>query len=228
MQRLSIEQLQKLIKDASVLEKDGLGPKVLHLKDGSFLKLFRKRRVFSSETIKPYAKRFADNAKTLQKLGFFAPSIIETYRVVDGVNGTAVHYAPLPGLTMRQVLETAEPNTQRRLIQQFGQLLANLHEQGVYFRSIHLGNVLVLPTAELGLIDVADMRIERAPLSLSKRQRNLKHMCRYKQDHNWLFNLNKEALQEGYSQFASPYAQELLRKTVNIKSPRSVFFWRTR
>jgi hypothetical protein len=199
---------------ATVLEQDGRGAKVLRLTDGSFLKLFRKRRLFSSETLKPYAKRFAENARSLKKLGFLAPHIIETYRLENSVNGTAVHYLPLPGETLRQALEAAEPMQQRRLVEQFGQLLARLHEQGIYFRSIHLGNVLVLPTAELGLIDIADMNIRRAPLSMRLRQRNLKHMRRYEQDRHWLFNINKEALREGYSKFASHYAQGLLLENI--------------
>lgn len=213
MLNLSAEQLHALIRDATVLEQDGRGPKVLCLKDSSYLKLFRKRRLLSSETLKPYAKRFADNARRLQKLGFTAPQIIAVYRVKDGVNGTAVHYVPLPGTTLRQALEAAEPASQRNLIVQFGQLLALLHEHGVYFRSIHLGNVLVLPTADFGLIDVADMKIGRTALSLHMRQRNLKHMRRYEQDSQWLFNLHKDALHEGYSQHASTYAQGLLQET---------------
>ncbi|RRV29001.1 hypothetical protein EGJ23_02815 [Pseudomonas sp. o96-267] len=210
MQRLSKEQLQVLMLDSSVLEQDGLGPKVLRLQDSSFLKLFRTRRLFSSETLKPYAKRFADNARQLQNLGFIAPQIIEVYRVEDEVNGTAVHYWPLPGETLRQALEQAQPEQRCLLINQFGQLLARLHEKGVYFRSIHLGNVLVMPNGHLGLIDVADMKFGRRPLNLSMRQRNLKHMRRYKQDEDWLFKLHKYALSDGYRQYAPRLAQALL------------------
>lgn len=212
MQRLSADQLQALMRDSTVLEQDGLGPKVLRLQDGSFLKLFRKRRLFSSETLKPYAKRFADNARRLQHLGFNAPQIIAAYRVEDEVNGTAVHYVPLPGDTLRRAIEDAEPEQQRHLITQFGQLLGRLHEQGVYFRSIHLGNVLVLPNAALGLIDVADMKIGRRPLSLRLRQRNLKHMRRYERDEHWLFGLYRKALSEGYAQHARCHVQALLLK----------------
>lgn len=211
IRRLSAEQLQSLIRGSAVLEQDGLGPKVLRLQDGSFLKLFRKRRLFSSETLKPYAQRFADNAKRLQHLGFNTPQIVATYRVEDAVNGTAVHYLPLPGNTLRQTLENAEPEHQRQLVIQFGQLLGRLHEQGVYFRSIHLGNVLVLPNAALGLIDFADMRIERRSLSLHMRQRNLKHMRRYEEDERWLFGLYRDALSEGYGQHAPRYVQALLK-----------------
>ncbi|WP_276488271.1 hypothetical protein [Ectopseudomonas mendocina] len=209
MQRISGERLQALMRDSRVLEQDGLGPKVLRLQDNSFLKLFRKRRLLSSETLKPYAERFADNSKQLQRLGFIAPQIIGVYRIESDVNGTAVHYLPLPGETLRKSLEQAQPEQRHLLINLFGQLLGRLHEQGVYFRSVHLGNVLVLPNGALGLIDVADMKFGRRPLSLSMRQRNLKHMRRYEQDAQWLFNMHKDALSDGYRQCAPRFAQLL-------------------
>ncbi|WP_165677816.1 BUD32 family EKC/KEOPS complex subunit [Metapseudomonas otitidis] len=209
---LSNKQLQALCHDSKVLEQDGLGPKVLRLSDGSFLKLFRKRRMFSSETLKPYAQRFADNAKRLQRLGFATPEIVEVYRLEDPVNRTAVRYRPLPGETLRHALGQSRPSQQQPLVKQFGQLLGLLHEKGVYFRSIHLGNVLLMPSAELGLIDLADMKIGPRPLSLRLRLRNLKHMRRYAQDKALLFDQFNDALAEGYSQYAAPYAKALLTK----------------
>lgn len=207
---LSNEQLQGLSHDSTVLEQDGLGPKVLRLSDGSFLKLFRKRRMLSSETLKPYAQRFADNAKRLQRLGFATPEIVEVYRLEDPINRTAVRYRPLPGETLRHALEQSGPSQQQPLVKQFGQLLGLLHEKGVYFRSIHLGNVLLLPSSELGLIDLADMKIGRRPLSLRLRLRNLKHMRRYDKDRSWLFEQFNDALAEGYAQHAGHYAKAVL------------------
>jgi tRNA A-37 threonylcarbamoyl transferase component Bud32 len=210
MRTLSNEQLSTLTAEAKVLESDGLGPKVLRLNDGSFLKLFRKRRMLSTETLKPYARRFADNAATLKRLGFISPEIVQVYRLHGPVNRTAVHYQPLPGNTLRQVLADSTAQQRQQLILQFGELLALLHQRGVYFRSVHLGNVLVLPDGRLGLIDLADMRISRRALSLNKRQRNLKHMQRYAEDCQWLFVENRAQLQAGYARHASKQANEML------------------
>lgn len=209
MQTLSRPELTALTANASVLELDGLGPKVLKLTDGSFLKLFRKRSVFSRETLKPYAKRFAENAERLQQLGFNSPKIIQVYWLVDPVNKTAVHYWPLPGETLRHVLGGSSSEHRHQLIEQFGELLAKLHASGVYFRSVHLGNVLVQPDGQLGLIDLADMRISRFALSLRKRQRNLKHMRRYVDDQQWLFEEHRNALKTGYSRIAKRQARKL-------------------
>jgi len=209
MQTLSSAELSALSANASVLEFDGLGPKVLKLTDGSFLKLFRKRSVFSRETIKPYAKRFAENAERLQHLGFNSPKIIQVYWLKDPVNKTAVHYWPLPGETLRHVLSSSSSQQRQHLVEKFGELLARLHTSSVYFRSVHLGNVLVQPDGQLGLIDLADMRIGHFALSLRKRQRNLKHMRRYIDDQQWLFEEHRDALKAGYSRIAKKQALKL-------------------
>lgn len=210
MQALTQSELNALSSNATVLESDGLGAKVLRLSDGSFLKLFRKRNLLSSETLKPYARRFAENAKRLQQLGFNSPQIIQLYSLPESVNRTAVHYWPLPGETLRQVLSKSPAEQRQQLIEQFGELLAKLHEAGVYFRSVHLGNVLVQPNGQLGLIDLADMRISRFSLSLGKRQRNLKHMTRYSEDKHWLFEEHRTALRAGYNRYANQKALKLL------------------
>lgn len=209
MLTLSRSELDALSQDAKVLESDGLGAKVLLLADGSFLKLFRKRSRFSSETLKPYAKRFADNARRLQRLGFCSPEIIRLYALTDPINSTAVHYWPLPGETLRQVLLQSPAERRQELVERFGELLARMHEAGVYFRSVHLGNVLLQPDGQWGLIDLADMQISRFALSLHKRRRNLKHMSRYAEDKHWLFEEHRAALQAGYNRYASKKALSL-------------------
>jgi tRNA A-37 threonylcarbamoyl transferase component Bud32 len=209
MQTLSQPELGALSANASVLELDGLGPKVLKLTDGSFLKLFRKRSVFSRETLKPYAKRFAENAVRLQHMGFNSPQIIQVYWLVDPINRTAVHYWPLPGETLRHMLSNCPNERRQQLVEQFGELLAKLHASGVYFRSVHLGNVLVQPDGQLGLIDLADMRISYSALSLHKRQRNLKHMRRYADDQKWLFEEHYDALKAGYSHISKKLTAKL-------------------
>ena len=206
---LSENTFKTMTTSASVLESDGLGAKVLKLSDGSFLKLFRKRSLFSSETLKPYAKRFAENAKKLRTLNFISPEIIQLYSLTDPINATAVHYKPLPGNTLRNELSISSAERRQFLIRKFGELLARMHESGVYFRSAHLGNILVQPDDQFGLIDLADMRISRFKLSLSKRRRNLKHISRYQEDRHWLFDIYRNALKKGYSQHARQHADKL-------------------
>jgi O-antigen ligase/tRNA A-37 threonylcarbamoyl transferase component Bud32 len=210
---LSRERASALTRNAHVIEEDGLGPKVLRLEDGSFLKLFRRRRWYTSGSFNPYSERFAKNSQHLATLGFTTPTILDLYRFADG--STGVRYQPLPGRTLRQVLETTVNAAERQaLVLHFGRFLAKLHEHGVYFRSLHLGNVLLLDNGELGLIDLADMRILPSALTLELRQRNLRHMQRYAQDRSWLFEEHVTELLKGYADLACDSAVKRIHELV--------------
>lgn len=213
MQRLSHDELSDMLRQSRIIEEDGLGPKVVALKDGCFLKIFRQRRKVSSASLFPYARRFAVNCLRLAGLGIQAPHVHELFRLDDIT--TAIRYEPLPGQTLRQMLaDDSDPRQRRELIRHFGQFLAKLHESGVYFRSLHLGNVVLDDHDTFGLIDVADMRIFPAPLGRNLRLRNLRHMQRYPDDQHWLFEENLDSLLEGYGQIASHQLTEAIHQYV--------------
>ena len=64
--QLCQRDLQQLTHNAAILEADGLGPKVLQLESGLFLKFFRRKRWLSSALLRPYSRRFVKNAERLQ------------------------------------------------------------------------------------------------------------------------------------------------------------------
>jgi tRNA A-37 threonylcarbamoyl transferase component Bud32 len=204
MRALAYADYQALRRDAEVIEADFFGDKVLRLADGNFMKLFRRKRLISSAAFFPYAKRFASNALTLQKRGIPCPEVLETYRVGD-IARDVVHYQPLPGQTLRQLIAEPAHFDDPALIRQFGRFVAELHNQGIYFRSLHLGNVVMTPENELGLIDIADMKTLRRPLRKSLCLRNFQHMRRYSNDHAWL-------LQKGGDLFFDSYIEHSQHK----------------
>lgn len=185
-------------ENATVLEADGSGDKVLLLEDGTILKLFRRKRLISSALVFPYARRFADNIQALKQRDIPCPDVIATYRIAS-ISRDAVRYTPLPGLTLRQVLSQDGDHEQLRV--ELGAFIARLHDQGVYFRSLHLGNVILTPDAKLGLIDISDMKCQRRSLSQRKRLRNFQHLLRYKNDRAWLVD------GDAGSAFVAAYAQ---------------------
>ena len=188
-----------LLKDAKVIEADGLGIKVAALADGRFLKLFRRRRLLSTALWAPPCRRFARNAARLERLQIIAPKVLESIRVPEqGLGG--VLYWPLPGETLRQRWAELDEQTLMNEVRQFGGFLGELHEKGVYFRSLHLANVLRLPDGQLGLLDVADMRIRRRPLNDNLRARNLRHMLRYRQDQELLAKHYPQQWLDNYGQ----------------------------
>jgi hypothetical protein len=176
---LSLEAFEQLRVDSEVLERDGHGDKVLRLADGSILKLFRRKRLISSASWSPYAQRFAINCQVVGKLGIPVPDVIDTFRI-PSIRRDAVHYRPVPGSTLRQLLQThnwsgAEEAVMR---QRFTEFVHRLHELGIYFRSLHLGNVVLLPDGRLGLIDLADLTTYRRPLNAWIRKRSIARMQR--------------------------------------------------
>ncbi|MBP8185290.1 MAG: toluene tolerance protein [Pseudomonas sp.] len=187
MQALDHNAYLALREGAQVLEADGFGDKVLRLHNGNFLKLFRRKRLLTSAALFPYAQRFAENARALQQRAIPCPQVIAVYRI-QGIQRDAVYYAPLEGQTLRQLCDNPERAASLRA--QLGEFVAQLHARGVYFRSLHLGNIVLTPDNTLGLIDIADLKCQRRALSLGKRLRNFQHMLRYSQDRQWLLGDN--------------------------------------
>jgi len=127
--------------------------------------------------VRPYSKRFIDNAVELQKLGVPTLQVLQFYRLqTPGM--TAVLYQPLPGETLRQIA-SKEGFTWSQALPGLAGLIRDLHGSGIYFRSLHLGNIVITPDNRMGLIDVADMRFLRAPLPRHLIKRNLQHFARY-------------------------------------------------
>jgi len=184
MQILQHDDYLALRKDGKVIEQDGHGDKVIILADGTFLKLFRRKRLITSAAIWPYAQRFADNAIKLKQLGIPCPEVIKVYRI-PSIERDAVHYHPLPGLTLRQ-LRDGKGDCPEDIREQFFAFVEKVQDLGVYFRSMHLGNVVLTPEGELGLIDISDMRIKKGPLSKGLRKRNWKHITINEEDCRWI------------------------------------------
>lgn len=181
MQLLSKEQYGSWRADAEVIEKDRHGEKVLRLADGTFLKLFRRKSWLSKTAFYPPAKRFADNAAELQRLGIPCPRVIQLYRLSDPYR-SVVHYEPLAGQTLRDLLRKDMALDQLELFARLAEFITHLHELGVYFRSLHMGNIVLTPDDQLGLIDISDMRCLGRPLSRRMRDRNYRHLLRYESD----------------------------------------------
>jgi hypothetical protein len=197
MEHLDGVGLGRLLDGADVIEQDRVGPKVLALPDGRYLKLFRPRkRLFSKQLIWPAAHRFAANAARLSAAGVLTLTVDVLYRLPGpGRPTTAALYRPLPGTTLRDQLAAGSAGAS--LLRQVGAFIADLHRRGIYFRSLHPGNVVVGEHA-LGLIDVLDLRFHRGPLSLRHRLRNWRHVLRCPQDADFLTSGAVATLLRGY------------------------------
>jgi hypothetical protein len=197
MKRIDQDTYEQLLASATVLERDGHGAKVLALADSSLVKVFRRKRWLSTALVFPYAHRFARNARRLAERGIVSVRVLDT-AYCPALARHLVTYRPLPGVTLRQALKAAA-DQRPHLLAAFAAFVAILHRKGVYFRSLHFGNVIVPPDGSpLGLIDVADLRTYAWPLPSAQRVRNFSHMLRYAED--------RAALQEyGWPNFLDGY-----------------------
>jgi len=199
MRTIRATELEALLHNAQVIESDGYGLKVARLEGGDFLKIYRRKRLLSSALWSPPAERFAGNAHKLKALGIACPEIVELLLIPEK-RLNVVQYRPLPGETLRNHWRQVDGGKRAAEVRQFGAFLAMLHQAGVYFRSLHLGNVLLLPDASLGLIDLSDMKVEKHPLNHWKRKRNIQHILRYPEDTAWLTQQHRQEWIAGYAQ----------------------------
>ncbi|ORU90289.1 MAG: toluene tolerance protein [Cycloclasticus sp. symbiont of Poecilosclerida sp. M] len=195
MKKISKDAYLKLIEGGLIIEKEFGAIKVLEAPSGEIIKLFRRKRSFSSAVYYPYAKRFVDNAKKLTKLGI-PTVVVKELLYCSAIKRHIVIYKKLEGEILRDALEKSTHKS-IKIYQQFAEFLALLHGKGIYFRSIHLKNVLLLKTGELGLIDISDMKIRRQPLNTKSRIRNFSHMLPYQVDKD-LFKKQKDSFITAY------------------------------
>jgi len=201
LQTLSHDAYLALRADATVLEYDLHGEKVLQLADGNYLKLFRRKRLITSAAWYPYAQRFADNALILKARAIPCPVVAATYRI-PGIKRDAVLYAPLAGRSLRQIIRGGEGTPGLRTI--LGRFVARLHAAGIYFRSLHLGNIIISTSGQPGLIDIADLRAHNSPLSPYLRRRNMQQLHKNPDDHAWLCAGGSMEVEDAYRAAAGP------------------------
>ncbi len=193
MKQLTLEAFDRLTQNSAVLADDEHGKKVLELTDHSIIKLFRVKRLLSQATIYSPARRFAKNAKKLKQLNIPTITLIDLYNI-KGIRRTAVHYHQLEGIMVREYLNSHSGNDQ--FLEKLGEFLALLHSKGIFFRSVHFGNIIYTPDKQFGLIDISDMNISPFPLSIFKRLRNLKHIFRLPEDIRFI--QQSQAIENGY------------------------------
>jgi len=192
---LSAEALDSMLAGGEMLEQDERGYKVVRLRTGDMLKIFRVRHKISGSRIYTHARRFFRNAERLHQRGVNTVTCKRLYHLSNS-DDTAVLYSPLAGYTVRKLLDGNLLN--QDMASALGAFIACLHQSGIHFRSLHMGNILVMPDGQYGLIDISDMSIYPWPLFCNTRVRNFRHLCRYPDDISRLGKLSWESLQEGY------------------------------
>jgi len=219
---ISAAEFDRLRAGARLLERDYRGEKVLLTPGNHIIKLFYPRRRLTSARIYPYAHRFWNNALQLREKGIITVHC-EQLRYDRQNRRHLVTYPLLPGTTLRDTLGKVSNGDD--YLDKLATFLVTLHTKGILFRSIHLGNILVLENGDYGLIDVADMSIRQRPLGLIKRARNFRHLLHDRGDRERLNEYGYGRLLENYETAAgiSGYRRTLLRGFIRHYAPAMIF-----
>ena len=194
MRKLTPQQFDDLVAAAKLIEGTAEKPRVFITIDQKIIKCFRPRhRRFTSAMFRPYAKRFINNAKSLKALGIPGPNILEAYHVPER-RWYVVIYDCIEGQSLRDLVAAGDSE----IINAFIAFVAKLHQQGVFFRALHLGNVLKQPDNSFALIDITDMRVKRRALTSSQRIRNIRHILKNRDDALIWAKFGKEKFIEAY------------------------------
>lgn len=180
MRIVTANELQNWLSQGEVLEKDSHGPKVVRLTDGKLLKIFRSRRLPLLARLRPEALRFSDRASRLQAMRIQTPQICETCWIDREELISACLYEPLKGMPLDKLFRDSRAEFDA-LLPQLAAYVRLLHLQGIYFRSLHLGNILRTPDGGFGLIDFLDIRFKGRPLGRLLVRRNFQHLRNYLQ-----------------------------------------------
>ena len=176
MEPLSGEDFRRRTDGAEVLERDRSGQaSVLRAHDGLVYKLLR----YENPSKQPYATTFCNNARRLAELGIPTVTVSRVLRVAD-LGADVVVYPFVHGHTLRERMAAGPPD--KALVLRLMDFVADLHRMGVYFRALHLRNILLLPDERFGLIDVGALAFRRGALSAYYRARNFRILIKYPED----------------------------------------------
>lgn len=181
--RLDGERFATLLGAGQVLERvNRTGePKVVRLErspaEQLILKLWYPKRGLSSERILHYATRFRRHADRLRRRGVTAPDPCG-WGSIAGTGIRFVCYPEIAGRTLRERIPDVD-------LEAAGAFVAGLHDAGIDFRSLHMGNVLCCGDRHFALIDVTDCSFPWV-MSRRRRLRRLQAFCAHRQEARFL------------------------------------------
>ncbi|MEJ6518115.1 MAG: hypothetical protein ACKVKL_06200 [Pseudomonadales bacterium] len=212
MQKIDRHELKQFIAQNTLLFGTQAQPGIMQTPNNEIVKFIYPRKTFSKTTLFPQAANFEKNAQVLKDKGIIGP-VVSTTVYCRAANTYYIVYEKLAGEEIRHLCDQG----QLQHLTDLARYLADLHSKGIYFRALHLGNVLRLDNGELALIDIADLKSKSRSLSCLARGRNIAHMLNVLED-------KVHFQQFGLGQFLDDYFQQ-----ANLSdAERRLLVWRMR
>lgn len=141
------------------------------------VKLWYPDKLITSDRFNPYSSRFVKNAEELLARGVAAPEVNGWGRIEPG-HIRFVSYDELPGQTLDTALDQVDLDATARFV-------LTLHDAGIDFRSLHLGNILRDRSGAHSLIDITDCNFSSGPLPMWRRIRRLARFCNHRPEREY-------------------------------------------
>ncbi|MDA0788370.1 MAG: hypothetical protein O2780_02820 [Proteobacteria bacterium] len=176
MRQFNRHQLDQFIKKQSILKGTPERPGLMQSDENEIIKAFYRRKTISTSRLVPQARRFTTNSRLLLERDIPAPIVKDVVWCADYPVHMVI-YDRIDGKDLRELCH--ELGTEQ--ISMLPDFLARLHDQGVFFRAIHLGN-LIFDGDTIHLVDISDLRLHTSPLGVFARARNLAHLMNTERD----------------------------------------------
>jgi len=211
---ITLQELEKICQYGEAFDNKAGYPAVVFHPDNTISKIWaRKKKLLSSATLRPYSDRFIHNGKELASRGIVVPEIVRHMKVKNS-HIRVVTYHPISGVSIREQLKK---NPKQLDVSSLAQFIYDLHQKGIFFRGIHLGNIIQLTTGKgYGLIDFTDVKFYSKSISNSRRATNLATPLRYLDDIQRIKEAGLPDLLESYLQILQLNEPEIQRFKENV------------
>ncbi len=176
MRKLDREQLENYIDASRVLHGTTERPGLILTPGDEIVKFFYRRKKISTATFLPPAQRFTANSRKLLERDIPAP-VVKDVMYCDEIPVQMVVYDRIEGKDVRELCQSEGVTNLAQLPEHF----AHLHKTGIYFRAVHLGNILIGHGA-IYLVDISDLTTHGSSLGVFQRARNLAHLFNAEHD----------------------------------------------
>ena len=156
---------------------DDLGHRKTFHKKNEIIKIFNVRGYISSGFFNTYASRIIKNSIKLKDHEISSIEITNELAFQYNNRLSGVSYKYIPGKTYRDLGNKIT----KEMITDLAKYISIIHKKGIYFRAMHLGNIL-LHNKKLFLIDIAKIHFYPWPLFIFTRARAFRRMIKYQDD----------------------------------------------
>lgn len=204
IRRIPKNSYLELQTSPTILKWNGSKP-VLAKNDHNIIKYFYKTTWnFSSGYWWSYAIRFEIHARRLRALGIAAPVVHDLLHYPEE-HCYIVNYAYINGETIHSMAKRGNFMPMKKL----PEFIAKLHKLGVYFRDLHLENIIWQDSADFALLDTIRIKFHKKSLNLQQRAHNLAFLLNRHEDQELFKEFGFDKLVQTYLQAAALNTSEI-------------------